>query len=700
MRHRLARLARPVVCVCILLLAAPLFGADKQRKARETEAKRLVAAARNLEKQGHLIEARTQYLASEHVLFTPDAERGLQHVAEAADQQVKSLMASAAQAYAAENFAKASQLLASADALHPGSIGITCNLALTTYQLGDHRDEALTQLDQCVSALREKDPRRRLAELLTALETGDRHVVAPALKQQVASLNDAILLASDKDPDSDDDVPTGLAGQMPSLCAQMKQLQALQTVPAMLFNLAACAEAEGRFDEAVRLLSDYRDAAPDATDSEFVKARLGILKGLAALPEPQGALVRSLYTSASKRVDARRYDQAIVDYQKAAEALPSFVESTRRVATLYEAQGQMERARTYWQQAVLADTVEDTREQARLVVDGLDQEKGQYDELVNGARTLLHDLLGRSILTGEPVGRIYAASRLQLANEKLSSAELLLPLAPEGNLLRAFACSQVNDFRCVRASFDAQRSLTLPVSFYGAVFYKGVDPKKRPKEERTYGKFEFDAGTVRFAEISTVKPKRQTAQLATVAAGDDQLGRLGAADGLRSGRFQGFTVPARAVKKLETQGGILYLEIEDKAVKHRKMLIEPLNFVLEIPPGGPGSRRFMNNYITIAETYGGVERAKLGKESTTAGEKLKMVYGFASIGMSVTSVMFGDFTSAVDIVRGVNNIGHQIGLNQRQVRHLVAERRQAIQGNEFRAIPSEPVSLAFRKDLQ
>ena len=37
----------------------------------------------------------------------------------------------------------------------------------------------------------------------------------------------------------------------------------------------------------------------------------------------------------------------------------------------------------------------------------------------------------------------------------------------------------MNDFRCVRASFDAQRSLTLPVSFYGAVFYKGVDPKKK-----------------------------------------------------------------------------------------------------------------------------------------------------------------------------------------------------------------------------
>ena len=153
----------------MLSVAQPVVhAADKQRKAKEAEAKRLTSLGRNLEKQGHLLEAREQYLASEHVLFTQDAEKGLEHVAEAADDQVKSLMASAAQAYAAENFAKAAQLLQSADALHPGNVAITCNLALTTYQQGD-RDQALAQLNACVSALRDKDPRRHLAELFTAL---------------------------------------------------------------------------------------------------------------------------------------------------------------------------------------------------------------------------------------------------------------------------------------------------------------------------------------------------------------------------------------------------------------------------------------------------------------------------------------------------------------------------------------------------
>lgn len=704
MRHHFRFLSGRVTVLFALLIAVQpsALAADKQqRKAKESEAKRLTSLGRNAEKQGRLLEARQQYLASEHVLFNTDAEKGLERIAEAAGQQVQTLMADAAQAYAAENFAKAAQLLESAGALHPGNLAIGCNLALTRYQQGN-RDEALPLLDQCVGALRDKEPRRQLAELYTALDTGDRlSVVAPGARQQVARLNDAILQESDKDAQSDDDDAAVPSAPAVGLCAQMKQLQAgLLKNPAMLFNLAKCAESEGRLGDATRLLTEYSQAAPMAADSDEVQARLAVLKGLSALPDPKGAVVRTLYASAGKHVEAREYDQAIADYQKADEAIPEFAESKRRVATLLEAQGQVDRARTSWQQVILADTMEESRQQTQLIVDGLDTEKAQYEELVGAARQLLHDLVGRSLLEGEPVGRIYAAYQLQLANEKIQSAAFLFPLASEGNLLQAFTCSQMNDFRCVRASFDAQRSLALPVSFYGAVFYKSVEPKNRAKQVRTYGKFEFEQGMLRFAEISTVNPKKQTAEPAAPIAGEDRLGRLGAADGLRSARFQGFTVPASAIKHLETKDGLLYLELDDRKVKHRKMLIEPLSFVLAVPPTGPGARRYINNYINIAETYGGVEKAKLGKESTTAGEKLKMVYNIATIGLNVTSVMFGDFFSIVDVATGVKGLSHKIGLSQRQVRRLAMEQRQAVHGIAFKAIPTEPVRLAFRKELK
>ena len=702
MRSHLQSLSRRVSVLALVLIAVqpPTFAADKQqRKAKETEAKRLISLGRTAEKQGRLLDAREQYLASEHVLFTEDAEKGLERIAQAADLQVKTLMTDAAQAYGAENFMKAAQLLETAGSLHPGNLAIGCNLALTRYQQGN-RDEALPLLDRCVGALRDKEPRRQLAELYTALVTGDRATVAPGVRQQAARLNDAILAESDKDVPDDDEADVPVPPPV-GVCAQMKAIQSsLLKNPAMLFNLATCAETEGRLGDAIRLLTEYGQVVPTAADSDEVQSRLIVLKGLSALPDPKGSLVRTLYASAGRHVEAREYHKAIADYLKADEAMPEFVETKRRLATLLEAQGQVDRARTYWQQVLLADTIEDNRRQTQLVLDSLDAEHARYVELVGSARGLLQELLGRSLLEGEPVGRVYAAYRLQLASEKIQGAAFIFPLGSEVNLLQAFTCSQMNDFRCVRASFDAQRALTLPVSFYGAVFYKGVEPSNRAKQARTYGKFEVENGTLRFAEISTVNPKKRSAVSAARSAGEDRLGRLGASDGLRSARFDGFTVPASAIKHLETKDGLLYLEVDDRRIKQRKMLIEPLSLVLVVPPVGPGARRYMNNYINIAETYGGVEKAKLGKESSTVGERLKMVYNIATIGLDVTSVMFGNFLSLVDVAAGAGGLGQKIAASQRQVRRAVMEQRQAIRGIAFKAIPTEPVRLAFRKDLK
>ncbi|MEO6237954.1 MAG: tetratricopeptide repeat protein, partial [Vicinamibacterales bacterium] len=207
-----------------MAIQALALAADNPRKAKEAEAKRLNSLGRNAEKQGRLLDARQQFLASEHVLFNTDAEKGLERVAEAAEQQVKQLMADAAKAYAAEDFAKAAKLLESAGELHPGNLGIGCNLAVTRYQQGN-RGEALTLLDSCVRAVRDKDARRRLAELSTALITGDRlSIVAPDARQQVARLNDAILQESDRDGQSEDDDEGVAAAPAGGLCTRMKQL--------------------------------------------------------------------------------------------------------------------------------------------------------------------------------------------------------------------------------------------------------------------------------------------------------------------------------------------------------------------------------------------------------------------------------------------------------------------------------------------
>ena len=55
-----------------------------------------------------------------------------------------------------------------------------------------------------------RNTKRQLAELYTALETGDRVTVVPSSnRQRVARLNDAILEASNKDLDHFDDDDDG-----------------------------------------------------------------------------------------------------------------------------------------------------------------------------------------------------------------------------------------------------------------------------------------------------------------------------------------------------------------------------------------------------------------------------------------------------------------------------------------------------------
>src|SRR5260221_3839436 len=103
MRNHLVPRRVAVLFLLLLAVQPSILAADKQqRKARESEAKRLTGLGRTAEKQGRLLEARQQYLASEHVVFTTDAEKGLERIADAAGQQVKTLLGDAAQAYAAE----------------------------------------------------------------------------------------------------------------------------------------------------------------------------------------------------------------------------------------------------------------------------------------------------------------------------------------------------------------------------------------------------------------------------------------------------------------------------------------------------------------------------------------------------------------------------------------------------------------------
>ena len=569
----------------------------------------------------------------------------------------------AAQAYAAENFAKAAQLLESAGALHPGNLAIGCNLGLTRYQQGN-RDEALALLDECVAAMRDKDTRRQIGG--AGHRAGHRRSAerrGAGRSQQVARLNDAILPTT-TGTTADDDDDDGPAAPAAGLCAQMKQLQAgLPKNPALLFNLAKCAESDGRLDDATDLLTEYGQAAPTAADIDEVQARLVVLKSLSALPEPQGAAVRQPIRSAGKHVEARDTIWRSRTTRRQTRPSRSSWRASAGSRPCWRRRGRSMRARTYWQQ--VSPPRPARKAGSRRSCSSMDWTRRKASTTSWSARparsctTCWDAACSRENLSAGSTRRTGCSS----PTTRSSPPTFCFPLAPEANLLQAFTCSQMNDFRCVRASFDAQRSLTLPVSFYGAVFYKGVEPKKRAKQERTYGEVRVREGHVRFAEISTVKPKkRQRRCSASPAQASDRLGRLGAADGLRSGRLSGVHRPGQRdqasgnARRPPVPGG------GRQEIKHRKMLIEPLSLRARGPPAGPGRAAL---HEQLHQHRGDLWRGRKGQAREGVHDRRREAEDGLQHRVDRDGRDVGDvrrLLSVIDVATGVGGLAQKIGL--------------------------------------
>ena len=151
--------------------------------------------------------------------------------------------------------------------------------------------------------------------------------------------------------------------------------------------------------------------------------------------------------------------------------------------------------------------------------------------------------------------------------------------------------------------------------------------------------------------------------------------------------------------RLRTEAGYLDLKVDDRTAEHRRMYIEPLNLALTIPPGGPGARRYFNNYLNLATTYGGVQHFKLGKETTTIGEKLQVVATVFDMGLQVAVAAITGGAAGFSIAQDLYTAGKQVRASRLQVQRQTTEKRFAIRGAAFKAILTEPPNLEFRSGL-
>jgi hypothetical protein len=740
--------------IFLLLLSAPAVFADDQEKAQkkalEQQANELIKEAKELEKSGQLLEARSRYASSQAFWETKDATQAIKHIDETIHSRVKEALRQAHKLYDQGQFKAAAEALENALKLGESTAVLSYNLALCYQRTGDTA-ASLAYLDQAASA--SPDPKRRLKlqQLRTALMTGEQ---AMALKDSdrsridnVNGLVDSIGFEAslDEGPPSlqreterpgSPVVPAAFSSsattssakvsrRSSSLCQALKSLEATAaSSPAFSFDLANCAEDNDRPAEASALLTRYLQMSPNAADADRVRRRIADLNALAELPEQKGAQVRSIYASASRSLEERKYDRALAELQRAAVTDPSFAPTEWRLALLYEAMANVDRAQQHFNQFRELESDPAARDAAGLHLETLQIKRDTYDKEVAAAEGILADLLNRAMnltfngiedraalykqrakatkklykkkehlnrVGGFSVPLAYARQQLAEAGDHLATALALFPLGAEANELMGLIFLQANDGRAAMRCFDAVAAQNLPVSFYAEM---------RGHKQDHAVKCELGRDRLRLIFLSSYDKNAKPIPPAK-PAGEDGLGDLVVDPASsREQDFEALTVTFADVRRVETKNGQLLLKLAKE-----EFTLSPIFMAGATPTEGPQGRRFGNNYTRLFVRYPGLEDSKLATEGMTTGEKLKLAYDIANAGMEIATNLnpFGAVSalqSFIKITREIHGTVKSLRVNF-AAWEKTFEDQQALQpGSAFRPIPTAPVNLIFLEEFK
>jgi tetratricopeptide (TPR) repeat protein len=514
------------------------------------------------------------------------------------------------------------------------------------------------------------------------------------------------------------------AGRRTSLCDALAELRSsFANSPSTTFNLANCAETNQRTAEAVRLLERYLEMAPNALDAEESRARIADLKSLLALPGQNGVEVRRLYGSAYGALAERKYDRAQAAFQKADDLAPEFALTKWKLGLLYEAKGDIDRARENFTRYQQLTSDQSAKDEAGLHLSTLDAKRTKYDEEVDAAGDIVADLFNRAMnlsfngsekrsalrakraqakkkeqnkarnrVGGFAIPYAYAQQQLARASEHLQIALALFPLGAEANELVGLVFLQANDGHSAIKSFDVVASQSLPVAFYAEM---------RGNKQDQAVKVELNRDGLRLIFLSAYDKKGNTAP-PSKPAGEDGLGDMviGPSDE-RQKEFASLDVMLSEIKKVETDKGLIKLKLAKQEIT-----LAPIYLPSYTPIEGPQARRFANNYIRLFVRYPGLEDSKLGTEGMSGGEKFMMGYKIASASVDMAMSGFdpiGAISSvqdAISIARTIRAAVVSLSVSFASWEKSVIDQQQLLVGKAFKSIPTQLVSLEFSQETK
>jgi len=734
------------------------LGADNlektQKKAMEAQVKTMTGEAQKLEKAGQLAAARMKYAESQAFIEVKDVADALKRLDDQIKKRVQDALSKSRKLYEGRNYKDAAVVLDESMKLEAFQPVLAYNLALCYHQLGD-RAKALEYLTKAKTGTVDPKQKQKLMQLLTFFTTGESALpVNGGDKDRITRVNelsDSIgLEASLEDKGGveesffEGEVPAGSvspvqtlktsapvgthtninAGRRSSLCDAMGELKtALAKSPAATFNLANCAETNQRTAEAVGLLEKYLEMAPNALDAEESRTRIADLKSLLSLPGQNGVQVRRLYSSAYGALAERKYDRAQAAFLQAGELVPEFALTKWKLALLYEATGDIPRARENFDRYRQLAPDQTGKDAAALHLSTLDAKRAKYDEEIDAAGDIVADLFNRAMnlsfngsekrsalrakraqakkkeqnkargrVGGFAIPYAYAQQQLARASEHLQIALALFPLGAEANELSGLVFLQANDGHSATKSFDVVASQGLPVAFYAEM---------RGNKQDQAVKCELNRDGLRLIYLSSYDKKGNTAP-PSKPAGDDGLGDMviGPAETRQQG-FAALDVSLNDIKRVETDKGLIKL----KLVK-QEITLAPIYLPSYTPIEGPQARRFANNYTRLFVRYPGLEDSKLGTEGMSGGEKFKMAYNIAnsSIDMAMSGFdpigAISSVQDAISITRTIRAAVNSLSVSFASWAKSVDDQQQLLVGKAFKTIPIQTASLEFVQDTK
>ena len=677
------------------------------RKQLEGEAKELAAQAKALEKQGRLEEAHDKYVDAEGYVSTKEALSGIDHIRDQQRKQVEAQLNDARRDCDAGKFSDCASKLEKGLETEPSNLALHYDLVLCYQKLGD-RDKALQNVDAVINATRDNKQRADLLELRSALITGVNASASGDAKKKEEDFDRAFIRADRTADESAAPIGGGL-------CDRTKELQALAPAnPAVLYDAAKCAEEDGNPGEAARLLGEYLRLAPQALDAPDVQWQQQSLQSLAALEGDAGAEVRAHFAAAARNLDYRRYDRAITEYRAAEIASPGFPLTQWRLALLFEASGDVAQATGHFQRYQQLAQTGDRLNDAADHLSALQNARAVYDDDVDEAHDLLGDLLLRSMgLSSEGVkhrnrltksqaktkGRYqralsasqtlsapYVQRQLDRAQEDLIEATEIFPIAPEAGGMLALIDLEGNDWQSALHGFDAVAGSGLPVSFYAQA------SSSRDSKIVRATKVEIGKDSVRLVYLSYYNAKKQISEPPQTPAGDDDLGNLfTSATVLPDLQAESRSIAIDDLQEVKTDKSFVTLKLQKE-----QLLLAPVFMLGAAPVEGRHAREFGNEYTRMFVRYLGYESARLGKEGMTFGEKLKLGYSFVDTGMNIFNAINTGGVESYSALQSTLHLVQQLKVDLTKLRRAASDRERVLEGQEFKAIPTEDIQINYR----